>query len=201
MKLEEIVKQYGYNDYYDMNTGKTYKLSEVEKYHDGKLKVPVYENGNFIGFALMCKVEVKKMEKYKMLVLDAKTLEFIEVKVNSHKIGLEEILKAVEGYIEHVTYNKELYDAGIDMWVNEEGKLINLPISTAIFDAKSQNIIEVLNGNICFTAFNGDGYSYSLTDKQIEIIKKVLGDKISLIIGNERMKTRFVIDVRKLDYK
>ena len=50
MKLEEIIKTYGRNDYYDMNTGRIYKISQME-YHlfDNTTHVPVYENGDFIG--------------------------------------------------------------------------------------------------------------------------------------------------------
>lgn len=32
MKLEEIIKTYGKNDYYEMNTGRTFLLSQME-YH------------------------------------------------------------------------------------------------------------------------------------------------------------------------
>lgn len=50
MKLEEIIKTYGKNDYYDMNTGRTYHISEMQ-YHlfDNTTHVPVSENGNVIG--------------------------------------------------------------------------------------------------------------------------------------------------------
>lgn len=57
MKLEEIVKQYGYNDYYEMSTGRTYKLSKVIE-ENKVIKVPVYENGIFIGLAILNKAEV-----------------------------------------------------------------------------------------------------------------------------------------------
>lgn len=57
MKLEDIAKSYGMNDYYDMNTGRIYKLSEATDAGDGKLSVPVEENGRIIGYATMDKVE------------------------------------------------------------------------------------------------------------------------------------------------
>ena len=51
MKLEEIIKTYGKNDYMDMNCpGRIYHLSKME-YHlfDNTTHVPVSEDGNVIG--------------------------------------------------------------------------------------------------------------------------------------------------------
>ena len=56
MKLEEIVKTYGMNDYYDFATGNTYKLSEAIDIGNGKLKIPVESwDGNFLGYAEISK--------------------------------------------------------------------------------------------------------------------------------------------------
>lgn len=41
MKIEEIIKTYGKNDYYDMNTGRIYKLSEMH-YNKVMKKTRVY---------------------------------------------------------------------------------------------------------------------------------------------------------------
>lgn len=57
MKLEDIARTYGMNDYYDMVTGRIYKLSEATDAENGKLTVPVYEDGRFIGNASMNKVD------------------------------------------------------------------------------------------------------------------------------------------------
>ena len=58
MDLEEIVKLYGYEDYYDFHTGYIYALSEV-KYlqpdEDGYVHVPVFDGGTLIGTATMKK--------------------------------------------------------------------------------------------------------------------------------------------------
>lgn len=53
MKLEQIVCDYGFNDYYDMNTGRLYHLSEVKDIGDCKLSVPVSKDGILIGYAKM----------------------------------------------------------------------------------------------------------------------------------------------------
>lgn len=57
MKLEQTVKTYGMNDYYDMNTGYTYELSKAIDNNDGTLKVPVKDSGILIGYSTMKKVE------------------------------------------------------------------------------------------------------------------------------------------------
>ena len=57
MKLEEIAKVYGMNDYYDMATGRIYKLSNaLPTGVIGKVKVPVIEDGVLIGY---CEMEVE----------------------------------------------------------------------------------------------------------------------------------------------
>lgn len=57
MKLEEIARTYGMHDYYDMASGRTYQLSNATATDDGKLSVPVIEDGKLIGYASMDKVE------------------------------------------------------------------------------------------------------------------------------------------------
>lgn len=53
MSLEQIVGTYGWNDYYDMHTGRIYHLSQVVDNKDGTLSVPVSEDGYIIGHAEM----------------------------------------------------------------------------------------------------------------------------------------------------
>lgn len=50
MTVEQIIKTYGKNDYYDMNTGRTYHISQME-YHlfDNSTHIPVSESGEIIG--------------------------------------------------------------------------------------------------------------------------------------------------------
>lgn len=55
MTLQRFVDTYGCVDYYEMNTGRVFHLSDVKNEPDGIVKVPVSEDGNFIGYA-----EVKK---------------------------------------------------------------------------------------------------------------------------------------------
>lgn len=50
MDIKEIIKTYGKNDYYEMQTGRIFHLSQM-KYHlyDNTTRIPVSENGNLIG--------------------------------------------------------------------------------------------------------------------------------------------------------
>ena len=55
MSIEEIVKKYGKNDYFDMNTGIIYHLSNMSYHLYGNVtKIPCTKDGEFIG-----NVEVK----------------------------------------------------------------------------------------------------------------------------------------------
>lgn len=73
----------------------------------------------------------------------------------------------VNGYIQFVpfpTFNKK----GIDVIVNEEGKLINLDPSIAIAD--NGGIIDMIMGNVLFVKNIGEDTT-GLDEKQIEFIK------------------------------
>lgn len=67
MKLEEIAKTYGMVDYYDQHTGYTYKLSEASdtpcegvELKPGQLRVPVWNEFDFLGYAVMNKLVDRK---------------------------------------------------------------------------------------------------------------------------------------------
>lgn len=110
----------------------------------------------------------------KILRLNAETVQFEEIEVKGKKVSYEELRDAIGGYIEHITFNLELERAGIDVWVDEEGKLKNLTASTIVYDSKASDVIDVCAGPLVFTKKTGDGESYCLTEQQIEIIKNEL---------------------------
>lgn len=99
-------------------------------------------------------------------------LEFEQVEVKSNVVSYEELSSAVGGWLERVTFNRELQENGIDVWIDEEGKLKNLQPTVVI--ESNMAVIEVLAGPLVFTGNKGDGESYALTDEQIECIKEVL---------------------------
>lgn len=116
------------------------------------------------------------MEK-KILVLDKDTLEFKEVVVEteSNEVPYEEMRKAVDGYIEHVTVNRAINKANIDMWRNEEGKLDGLKPSVMVVEKAANGeieMVELLAGNILFTTRYEEKNSGFLSDEQIKFVKE-----------------------------
>lgn len=59
MFLEQIVKKYGWTDYYDVDTGYVYRLSDItvclQRHTRGTsvISVPITQNGELIGYAKM----------------------------------------------------------------------------------------------------------------------------------------------------
>lgn len=88
------------------------------------------------------------------------------------KYSYEFLSGAVEGLIECVY----LPSLDMDMWVNEEGKINNLPINetaTVIF-FREFNYLDRICGNVVFTASNKNGDTVGLSKKQIEQLKELL---------------------------
>ena len=101
--------------------------------------------------------------------------DFVEVDIN----GLEDMQKAVEGNIEGWDHIPELYENGIVLYCNDEGKILNKFPAVIVVSKKTGNpaetkIIEQLCGNIllCGYDFEADR-SVSLTESQMEIIHRV----------------------------
>lgn len=62
---------------------------------------------------------------------------------------LKAMQNVVEGLIEYTSY-KPLYEKGIELIVNEEGRLLDLPETLLIHDERL-NAINVLHGNVIIT--------------------------------------------------
>lgn len=56
MSLESIVDTYGWEDYYDMATGRIFQLSKATSAGDNTSEVPVLEDGKLIGFATVNRI-------------------------------------------------------------------------------------------------------------------------------------------------
>lgn len=83
------------------------------------------------------------------------------------KHALEDAQEAVGGYIEFVNLYTDLTDMGIDCWVNEEGKFLDLPVT--IFNHDDGCLHETILGNICFLR-HGKGDLSGLTKSDIKYI-------------------------------
>lgn len=102
-------------------------------------------------------------------------------KVQYIESGLEELQNIVDGYIEY-PYLEKLYEKGISIIVNEEGKLMDLEPSIAL-NHKGQ-MIDYYCGNVIFvgTKETEDGNENdSLTDEQIDFIKKYVFNGLKCI--------------------
>lgn len=121
--------------------------------------------------------------KNKILKLNEK-LEWEEINFQAEDdvVPYEVLSEAIGGLIEHVTFNLALEKCGIDVWIDEEGKIKVLKPLVAVVDVSKRKVIDFLAGPVVFTAKrNGDGESYALTDGQIEIVKQVLIDSARLV--------------------
>lgn len=56
MSLENIVDTYGWEDYYDMATGRIFQLSKATSAGDSTSEVPVIQDGRIIGFATVNRI-------------------------------------------------------------------------------------------------------------------------------------------------
>lgn len=102
-----------------------------------------------------------------------------EVHEEDYSSSYEMLKENVEGCIECVSFIKDFRKKGIDLWINEEGKLIDLLPTIAILS--DEEIVEILNGNIVFARVNDEGETLPLNDDDIEFIRKTLTKKIGFL--------------------
>lgn len=99
----------------------------------------------------------------------------------TEETSYDTIRNAVGGYIECICLPSS---KGIEMWVNEEGKLLNLdqnPTGTALWN-DNYDALDVTVGNIIITGGTDDeGETLGLTDEQITF---VMGYDKSVVIEN-----------------
>lgn len=97
----------------------------------------------------------------------------VEVRTFNKADSYEHLRDAVEGWIECV----RLESLGLDMWVNEEGKVYSLPVNgfaTSLF-FREFGVVDQICGNVILTGSDRQGDTIGLTKKQIENITSLLG--------------------------
>lgn len=82
------------------------------------------------------------------------------------------------GYIERVPL-RDFETKGIDLWVNEEGKLIGLNPSFML--TYNGEPYDFLVGDVVFTRYTDDGDTISLTDDDIKFIKNKVNNTIHYV--------------------
>lgn len=107
---------------------------------------------------------------------------------------LKDLQREVGGSIQIVYASEEMNNMNIDLFVNEEGKLIGLPVSGYI--TSNNEILDLLVGNLLFTGHDDEGNTISLTDEQVEYVENLCKDSDDIIVGN-----RFFINVVRFNYQ
>ena len=99
--------------------------------------------------------------------INAETLEVTIIDL-PREGGLDTLQAAVGGWVECVSFSD------YEMWVNEEGKLVGLPVNeaaTAIWEME-YGATDVIMGNVLMTGIaDEDGYSTELSDSALMTIE------------------------------
>ena len=103
------------------------------------------------------------------LVYDAEEQKFRKVDENMYENTYELLKNNVNGCIECVSWINIFSERNIDIWINEEGKILNLLPSIIILDDKN-NISDILNGNIVFAKSDSKGNTLPLNNEDIIFI-------------------------------
>lgn len=98
----------------------------------------------------------------------------------------------VGGYIEIPHIVPQFNELGIDMVINDEGKLLGLEPTLAIL--KGSQVVEVICGPILFVSHDEEGNTVSLNDNQTEYLMSTVFNPrvIGLDIGGELKITKFI---------
>ena len=106
----------------------------------------------------MNKVLIRKQNQdFKIALIDDLSLEYMQ--------------EVVGGFIERVSFIDPLDELNIDMWANDEGKLIDgLKPTFVVLDNKDK-LVDIIMGDTIFTSRDRHGNTIGLNDMQIKIIK------------------------------
>lgn len=109
--------------------------------------------------------------------------DFQVVKLQQDEIPLSFMQQAVGGHIELFRWCEQLNERGIDLWLNEEGKLIEgLKPTFVIKNSETGEVVDFIFGDTLFTGVDEYGETTGLDDLQVQFIKSnfkqvaVLGD-------------------------
>lgn len=103
-----------------------------------------------------------------IMFLDAKTMELKELEVENELKTLQDL---VGGYIEAPVLSDDLDKNDVITYINEEGKLIDLPASGAMLFRNGYT--DIIKGNIVFTGTDNEGDNIDLTNEQKQLIYEV----------------------------
>ena len=98
--------------------------------------------------------------------------------------GLQGMQKAVDRTLECWDYLRRLYDNGIVLYCNDEGKIQKLTPSVIVVNSEGETV-EMICGNVLLVGYDfEEDHSVSLTDEQIKITGEVFQEAIISIEKN-----------------
>lgn len=125
-----------------------------------------------------------------------KVLVLSNGELKEQEIGneLADLQKIVGGYIEIPFLSQKFLDNGIDVIINEEGKLIEgLKAEIAIVSEERGTILDIVYGNCIFASHDEAGETIGLTEKQMQVVSEELETVIELM--NKRTLEEFEVRV------
>jgi hypothetical protein len=133
------------------------------------------------------------MTKYAIKVTTDNKIDIVEFdSSNSYNL----IKEAVGGGLFQCIYLPKL---NVDLWIDDEGKLVNEPIINAFGSALwvgSYGMTDYIVGDIIVTGGNdGDGKTLGLTEEQTVAVLKSANDTMRLAVGNAFEESNITIAV------
>lgn len=108
------------------------------------------------------------MKEYLMLTTEG---EFIELNEEDYDSTYDMLHTCVDGRIECVSWLPISFKRNIDIWLNEEGKIIDLEPSLVILN-DDRTIADMFMGNIVFARNDEEGNTIPLNEEDFDYIKK-----------------------------
>ena len=102
-----------------------------------------------------------------MIIITKKVNEPCEIKTMD-TLELKDMQAMVGGYIECLHVGN-----GVDMWLNDEGKLYGLPVNL-VLGSPEREILDTIQGDVFFASCDDEGTTIGLTDEQVNWVKQKL---------------------------
>lgn len=124
-----------------------------------------------------------------------KVLVLSNNELTKREIGneLEDLQEIVGGYIEIPFLSEALYEKGIDIIINEEGKLIDgMRPEIAIVSNRDGRTLDIVFGNCIFASHDDEGNTVGLNDEQIAVVTEKLKTTAMLRKAKEEVRVLFI---------
>lgn len=124
-----------------------------------------------------------------------KVLVLSNNELTKREIGnkLEDLQEIVGGYIEIPFLSETLYEKGIDIIINEEGKLIDgMRPEIAVVSNLDGRTLDIVFGNCIFASHDDEGNTVGLNDEQIAVVTEKLKTTAMLRKAKEEVRVLFI---------